>query len=257
MNIFKYIAKIILLKPLYNALIFLVWVMPGNSLGLAVIALTIVIKLILLPSSLKSTVAQKKLQDLQPQMEALKNKYKDDKQKQSKALMEFYSHHKVNPFSSCLPILLQLPILVIMYYVFRIGLDTSRFDLLYSFVPRPETVNSHFLWLNLGGFDPYYILPILTALTTFAYSWQMKLSQPKPDKKKAKSTDPSAQMQRMLNQQMIFLMPVMTLIIALRLPAALPLYWVVSNLFMMFQQWLVTSGKIGKAPVKVSIKQPS
>lgn len=252
MNIFKYLAKIILLKPLYNALIFLVWLAPGRSLGLAIIALTVITRLLLLPSTLKSTLAQRKLKDLQPEMNKIREKYKDDKQKQSRALMEFYSQHKVNPLGSCLPLLLQFPILIILYYVFRIGVDTSRFDLLYSFMPRPETVNSVFLGINLAKPDPHYILPIIAGLTQLAVGLQMRADMPKPQKEE----NQGEQMQRMLSQQMIFLTPLLTFFIALKLPSALPLYWIVYSLFLIIQQWLIMRGKIGgqKALVKVREK---
>ncbi len=252
MNIFKYLAKIILLKPLYNALIFLVWLMPGRNLGLAIIGLTIITRLILLPSSIKATVSQRRLKELQPEMDKIREKYKDDKQGQSKALLEFYFQHKINPLGSCLPLLIQFPILIILYYVFRIGVDTSRFDLLYGFMPRPETVNSLFLGINLAKPDPHFILPIIAGLSQLAVGLQMRADMPKPKK----DASQAEQMQGMLGQQMIFLTPLLTFFIAMKLPSALPLYWIAYSLFMIIQQWLIMKGKLGgqKATVKIREK---
>ena len=111
----------ILYQPLYNALILLVFIMPGNNVGLAIIALTVLVRIILLPSSLKGSRQQKKLQDLQPKLKELMAKYKDDKQKQAEVTAKFYKENKINPLGSCLPLLIQLPILIVLYYVFING----------------------------------------------------------------------------------------------------------------------------------------
>src|SRR3972149_8720304 len=145
----KYLLKLILYQPLYNALIFLVWLIPGHNVGLAIIILTVIIRLILLPSSMKATRQQKRMRDLQPEIQAIQARYKDDKAKQSQEIMAFYRENKINPLGSCLPLLIQLPILIILYYVFIHGLSTERFDLLYDFTPRPEVINTGFLGLNL------------------------------------------------------------------------------------------------------------
>jgi len=225
--------KTILYYPLLNALMLLVFIMPNHNVGLAIIALTVIIRLILLPSSLSAARQQKMMQDVQPELKALQEKYKDDKQKQAEVLAQFYKDNKINPLGSCLPLLIQLPILIILYYVFINGLDTSRFALLYSWVPRPDFINTTFLWLDLAKPDKYYILPIIAGLLQFYQGYQI---QPKTTTKPGEAPE----MTQMISKQMLYLMPVFTVIIAGRFPAALPLYWIITTIFAIGQQWWIS-----------------
>jgi len=231
----KLFVKTILYKPLYNALIFLVWLIPGHNVAWAIIILTAIIRLILLPSSLKAARAQIKLRDLQPELAKIQAEYKDDKTKQSQAVMAFYKKHKVSPWGSCLPLLIQFPILIVLYYVFINGLGMQRFDLLYSFMPRPEFINTVWLGIDLAKPDRW-ILPILTGILQYFQGRQMMPPSAKATGGKP-ADDKSGQMQSMLSKQMMYLMPVFTVIIAMRLPAALPLYWIITTLFAIGQQW--------------------
>ncbi|MCL5407160.1 MAG: YidC/Oxa1 family membrane protein insertase [Patescibacteria group bacterium] len=245
MTSIKYVLKLILYKPLFNALIFLVWLMPYHNVGLAIIILTIIIRLILLPSSMKATRQQKRMRDLQPEITALQEKYKDDKQKQSQELMAFYKKNNVNPLGSCLPLLIQLPILLVLYYVFINGLSTSRFDLLYQFTPRPEFINTWFLGLDLAKPDKF-ILPVIAGVLQYFQSRQ--LTPPSTGEK-------GQEMQAMIGKQMMYLMPLFTVIIAGRLPAALPLYWAVTTLFAVVQQWWVFRSPNGISKSKFQISK--
>lgn len=233
MTSIKYILKLILYQPLFNALIFLVWLMPGNNVGLAIIILTVIIRIILLPSSLKATRQQKRMKELQPEIAAIQEKYKGDKQRQSQEVMAFYKRNKINPLGACLPLLVQLPILIILYYVFISGLGTERFDLLYSFTPRPDFINTLFFGLDLAKPDRY-ILPVIAGILQYFQSRQLTPST-KPQK--------GQEMQTMISKQMMYLMPIFTVLIAGRLPAALPLYWAVTTLFAVVQQWWVFRDK--------------
>jgi YidC/Oxa1 family membrane protein insertase len=227
MSTIKLFLKTILYKPLFNALIFLVWLIPGHNVAWAIIILTIIIRLILLPSSLRAARAQMKLRDLQPELAKIQAEYKDDKTKQSQAVMEFYKKHQISPWGSCLPLLIQFPILIVLYYVFINGLGTQRFDLLYSFLPRPEVINTVWLGIDLARPDRW-ILPIMAGILQFIQGRQV---QPKPQPGKGQD------MQMAMSRQMLYLMPVFTVIIAMRLPAALPLYWIITTLFGIGQQW--------------------
>lgn len=235
MSSIKYVIKLILYRPLFNALILLVWLMPHNNVGLAIILLTILIRLILLPSSIKATRQQKRMKELQPEIAAIQSKNKDDKQKQSQELMAFYKNNNINPLGSCLPLLIQLPILLVLYYVFMNGLTTERFDLLYGFTPRPEVINTWFLGLDLAKPDRF-VLPIIAGILQFLQSRQ--LMGPTKSKSDASSAG-TGDMQNMISKQMMYLMPLFTVIIAGRLPAALPLYWATTTLFAVVQQWWV------------------
>lgn len=231
MVFFKGILKAILYKPLFNALIFLVWLIPGHNIAWAIIALTVIVRLILLPSSLKAARAQKKMKDLQPELQAIQAKFKGDKQKQSQAIMEFYKENKVSPLGSCLPLLVQFPILIVLYYVFINGLNTARFDLLYSFTPHSDILNT--VWFGLDMAKPdRWILPVIAGILQFIQSRQLAPAKPKA----GATSDPTA----MVSSQMMYLLPIFTVFIAGRLPAALPLYWIITNLFGIGQQWWVT-----------------
>ncbi len=231
MTTLKLIVKTILYKPLYNALIFLVWLIPGHNVAWAIIILTIIIRLILLPSSLNATRQQKRMRDLQPEIQALQEKFKDDKQQQAKELMEFYKKNKIHPLGSCLPLLIQLPILLVLYYVFINGLSTSRFDLLYNFMPRPEFIKTIFLGIDLAK-PERFILPVIAGILQYIQGRQLA---PMTAPKKEGGPDMSA----MISKQMLYLMPVFTVFIAGRLPAALPLYWIITTAFAIVQQWWV------------------
>ncbi|MCL5795249.1 MAG: YidC/Oxa1 family membrane protein insertase [Patescibacteria group bacterium] len=244
----KSFIKTILYQPLLNLLIFIVWLIPGHNVGIAIIVLTLLIRLILLPSSNKATEAQKKIQEIQPELDKIKEKYKNDQQAQAKATMEFYQVNKINPLSSCLPLLIQFPILIVLYYVFRYGLDTSHFDLLYSFVPRPEFMNTNFFGINIT--QPNIYLAILTGLAQF---WQSKQLMPK--KSTVTTSDKSGQFQKILTSQMTYIMPLFTVFIAMALPAALSLYWTVTSLFSVAQQYYVLKRPSKPEKVKITIRQ--
>ena len=132
--------------PLFNALVWLYNVIPGNDLGIAIIALTILIRFILYPLSKKAIQSQKAISQLQPKIKEIQKKYKN-KEEQAKAMMELYKKHKVNPMSGCLPILVQLPLLIALYRVFFNGLNPESLNLLYDFVSRPDSLNVVFLGL--------------------------------------------------------------------------------------------------------------
>jgi len=236
----KSIVKTILYQPLFNVLIFLVWLIPGHNVAWAIIILTIIIRIILLPSSLNATRQQKRMRDLQPKIQELQEQFKDDKQKQSQELMKFYRANKINPLGACLPLLIQLPILIILYYVFLNGLNTDRFDLLYSFTPHPETIKTVFLGIDLSK-PERFVLPVIAGILQFVQGWQIT---PKVQPKKGQ------QMQTMISKQMLYLMPVFTIFIAGKLPAALPLYWIITTAFAIVQQWWVFSREKSFEPVR-------
>ncbi|MDD5043910.1 MAG: YidC/Oxa1 family membrane protein insertase [Patescibacteria group bacterium] len=224
----------ILYQPLFNLLVFFYNIIPGHDVGLAIIALTIVIKLILFPFSLQSIKSQKSLQSLQPKIEELKKKYKDQKDKMAQAMMELYKQEKVNPFSSCLPLLIQLPFLLAVYQVFRSGLASNNFNLLYSFVANPEHINTiSFGFINLAQSNIY--LAVLAGLAQF---WQTKMMMakrpPAAVRKEAGAKDED--MSAIMNKQMTYFMPIFTVFIGASLPAGLTLYWFITTLLTALQQ---------------------
>lgn len=223
----KEIFHLFLVKPLLNALILFYNFIPGQDLGLAIIALTLLIRLILVPAFQKTLRSQKALQQLQPKIEGLKAKHKDDREAQSRAMLELYREHKVNPFSSCLPLLVQLPILIALYRVFLTGLNGLVEADLYPFTSNPGTINTHFLGLvELGR--PSFLFAFLAGAMQFV---QSKMSVPKQT-----PTDKTA---ALMNTQMVYFMPLLTVFIAASLPAGLSLYWVVTTVFAIVQQYYI------------------
>ena len=218
---------LVLIQPLLNALIWLYDIIPVHDLGLAIIALTILTRLILFPSFQKSLKSQKELQKLQPKLSELKNKFPNDKEAQTKATMELYKEHKINPFSSCLPLLLQLPILIALYRVFFAGLKGQLTGELYSFVANPGTINTGFFGL-MDLTRSSYVFGILAGALQFIQSKMLTPKSLAGDKTTA-----------MMNAQMVYFMPLITIVIAVRLPAGLALYWIVTTLFAIGQQYYI------------------
>ncbi|MFA6255255.1 MAG: YidC/Oxa1 family membrane protein insertase [Patescibacteria group bacterium] len=223
----------ILYQPLLNLLVFLYNIIPGHDLGLAIILLTVLIKLVLYPFARQSIKSQKALQDLQPKVEALKKQYKDDKEKMAKEMMVLYKAEKVNPLSSCLPLLIQLPFLIAVYQVFRTGLDSSSLSLLYPFVQNPGQLNA----ISFGFLDLAKVNLVLAGLTGLAQFWQTKMLMAKKQPKIEGAKDEN--MMAMMNKQMLYFMPVFTVIIGASLPAGLVLYWLVMTVLTALQQLLM------------------
>jgi YidC/Oxa1 family membrane protein insertase len=188
--------------------------------------------LILWPTAIKALKSQKEMREIQPLVEEVKQKY--GKEEQAQKLMELYKEHKINPLGSCLLMLIQLPIIMVLYQVFRNGLTTAGFSTLYSFMPHPGVIDTHFLGLNLSTPDKW-ILPIITGLLQLVQTKQMQaLTRPMTN---AKTDDSQAAMMVAMNKNMLYLTPVMTVLFSMRLPAALPLYWLMNTLFAIVQQW--------------------
>ncbi len=232
MNIFTTLFNTILYQPLFNALILLYAFLPGHDFGIAIIVLTLIIKLIFYPLGTQSIRSQKVLSDLQPKIQEIQKKYKNDKEQQMKLTMELYKKEKINPFSGCLPLLIQLPILIALYRVFWHGLQPSEMSYLYRFVPNPGSIDPTFLGIiNLSA--PNIILAILAGVLQFV---QVKMvtpkSQPKEGGKNMQFTD-------MIQKQTLYFLPIFTIFILWRLPSAIGLYWVAITIFSIIQQYLI------------------
>lgn len=221
----------ILYQPLYNLLILLAGFVPGHSIGIAIVLLTIIIRLILLPNSLKAARLQVKNMALQPEINRIRSEIKD-KQEQLKATMELYKKEGASPLGSCLPLLIQLPILAAVYKVFRMGLGNSEAYSLYSFVPHIDNLNVFFLGFDLNAVDPW-VLPILAALLQFGFSMMMTPKQPKTQAKN--TNDPMA----MMSKQMLYFPAIITLFFGKTMPAGLVIYWIVTTVFSIGQQWYI------------------
>lgn len=214
-----------------------------QDLGIAIILLTIIIKLILWPLSRKSIKSQKALQDLQPKIDELKEKYKGNQQAMGKELMALYKKYKVNPFSSCLPLLIQFPVFIAIYRVFREDLN-KHLDLVYSFLARPEIINASLLGL-LDLSKPNIYLAVLAGAAQF---WQAKMMMAKKTKNTSTVTGKKEGMAEIMNKQMLYFMPAITIFIGVTLPGGLTLYWLVLTLLTVLQQSLIVKSQ-EKTPI--------
>jgi YidC/Oxa1 family membrane protein insertase len=227
-------------EPIFNLLIGLHNIIPGRDIGIAIILLTIIIKLVLWPLQQKALKSQKALQDLQPKVQELKKKYpnKEDQEKMAKEMMAIYSKEKVNPLSSCLPLMIQIPIFIALYRSMMHGLDSSGFEALYSFVENPGTIVPSLLGL-VDLASPNYFLAIAAAVAQY-FQAKMMISRQQPKK------TPGAQDEQMLasmNKSMIYMMPGLTLFIGVQLPGGLALYWLVMTLLTILQQYFFFNKK--------------
>lgn len=224
----------ILYQPLFNALVFLYQYIPGRDFGIAVISLTLIIRVIFYPLMAKSIKSQKVMSEIQPKVQEIQKKYKDDKEKQAKETMALYKKEKVNPLGGCLPILIQLPILIALYRVFWKGLQPETMDFLYSFVPNPGTIDPTFLGIiNLA--EASILLAIIAGISQF---FQTKTLMPKT-KQPVSQGGQMAQFSGMMQKQMLYFFPILTVFILWRLPSAIGIYWIVTALFTVLQQHLV------------------
>jgi len=233
-------------QPLYNILVFLYDFLPGGDFGVAIIAVTLLIKFALLPLSKKQIKSQKKMQEIQPELKKIQQKYKNNKEKQTKEVMKFYKENKANPFSGCLPMIFQIVFLIAIYRVIinisNAGLTVNQGDL-YSFVINPGNINNWFLRI-IDLSKPSIVIAVLAAGAQF---WQTKMMLLKnneknklknsehKDKKKEKD-DGKPDFAQIMNKQMVVLGPMMTLFIGVKFAAGLAIYWLVSTLFAVFQQ---------------------
>lgn len=237
-SIIGYIWKTFLYRPIYNVLIFFTSVLPYHSLGLAIILLTILIRTILLIPSQKALRSQKKLQQVQPKLEAIKKKYKDNQQKIGEETMRIWKEHKVNPFGSCLPMLLQFPVLIGLFYVIRDVTIPDNTYLLYSPLQNfpIEQISVNFLRIFDLTKNNVYILPLIVGGLQFLQmklQFALKKSKEKEEKKK------EAKEMAVMNNVMTYFMPVMIAVFTASVPAGVGLYWGTSTLYGIGQQIVV------------------
>lgn len=221
-----------LYQPLFNSLVFLYVFIPGNDFGIAIIVLTILIKLLLYPLGDKAIKSQRAFLKVQPKIKEIQEKYKEDKETQVKEIMNVYKQEKINPFSSITSLIIQLPILIALYWVFWQGFQPSQMSNLYGFIPNPGQINPSFLGIiNLSQAN--WVFAVVASVLQFV---QAKTAAIKKKTDKTKKSDIS----KMMEKQMEYFLPFFTLIILFRLPAAIGLYWIVNTLFTIIQQYVLT-----------------
>ena len=233
-------------QPFYNILVFLYNVIPGQDFGIAIIVMTIALRLALMPLYSKQVRSQKQMQELQPKIKELQKEHKNDKEKQTKELMAFYKKHKVNPFAGCLPLVVQLVVFIAIY---KVLLNLSQAHLvvtpadLYAFVSNPGTINNIFF----GVVDLSIPSPSIGVLAAIAQYFQTKmLLHKKTTEKKSKPQESDTEKPdfgQMMTKQMLYIGPAVTVFIGFTFPSGLALYWLVSTLFMLLQQVMMTDAQ--------------
>ena len=233
---------IVLFQPLFNSLVVLYNYLPGHDFGIAIIFLTIIIRIILYPVSVKALNSQKALQALQPKMQEIQKKHKDNKEQLAKETLELYRKEKINPFSGLFLAIIQLPILIALYTVFWKGLNPAELANLYSFVYNPGEINSIFLGI-IDLSKANFVLAVLAGIFQF---FQTKMLMPKNSPIKGKGSD----MSQIMQKQMVYFFPFLTVFILMNLPSAIGLYWIVSGLFSIIQQYFILkkSPKLSNSP---------
>jgi YidC/Oxa1 family membrane protein insertase len=229
----------VLVHPLLNLLVYLYQYIP--DIGIVIILITVLVRLVLLPSFHKSMKHQRALQALQPKMQEIKEKHKDDQEKQALAMMELYKVHKVNPLSSCLPILIQLPLLLALYRVFIQSLNGEQLQGLYSFVADPGKINAMFLgFVDLAAKGNYWMAG-LAAILQFFQTWMMQ--------KQSKASSPAATdaTSQAMQSYIMYLLPAMTFFFGFQFPAGLALYWVTTTVFGIAQQYYILNKEAREA----------
>ena len=225
------IFNLILYKPMFNSLVLFYNYLPGHDFGVAIIVLTLLIKIILYPLSVKAFKSQKVLQDLQPKMKQIQEKHKDDKEKLAKETLELYKIEKINPFSGLFLAFIQLPILIALYTVFKQGLKPGELNNLYNFIANPGHINPVFLnFIDLSKPNIYFA--IFAGISQF---FQTKIMSSNLKKDKNNSHDMAQTMQT----QMLYIFPIITIVILISLPSAIGLYWIVSSIFSIIQQYYI------------------
>lgn len=211
---------LIIYQPLFNILVFLYNIVPGHDIGIAIILLTLLVKVILHPLTRRTTHHQKGLQALAPQVKKLKEKHKGDPVMLSQETMKLYKEYGVSPAGGCLPLFIQIPILIGLFQVFRMGFTSEALSDLYSFIANTGALNP----LAFGFLDLSKKITVVAVVAGAAQFIQGYFFTPRPEK----GTNDTAQI---FSQQMIFMAPAITFFISLTLPSALPFYWLVNTLF--------------------------
>jgi len=222
--------RTILSQPLLNGLVLLYEYVAFEDLGVAIILLTVLVRIILFPLFHKTAKHQKIAQRIQPEVKKIQSKHKNDREAQTKALMALYQEHRVNPLTPIFLLILQLPILFALYRLFINGFNSDSIALLYSFVPEPQNITQTFL--GIIALDKVNIPLVITAAAAQYVQGVLAVGRPSSRKN---LTGQAAKMAKMS----VYIGPVIALVVLFRLPAAVGLYWLTSTLFSIIQQTIV------------------
>jgi YidC/Oxa1 family membrane protein insertase len=236
----SYIWHTFFFDPVYNALVFFIDVVPGGDVGIAIILTVLLVKTILLPISIKAAKTQKIMREIEPKIKEIKETHKEDKQAQAQAMMEIYRDAGMNPFASIFLVFLQIPIIISLYFAVSSGggvaLPDINVELLYSFVAEPVNITMNFLGM-IDILDKSILLALGAGVTQYIF---VTLSMPKlPPKEEGAEPNMKDDFMRNMQTQMKYVMPVLITVIAYTISAAIALYFLVSNLTSIAQEFYI------------------
>jgi YidC/Oxa1 family membrane protein insertase len=227
-------------QPIYNALIFIINNITFGDVGFGIILLTILVKFILFPLTKKSIKSQILMKRIEPDLKQIKKDF-PDKQEQAKKTFELYKKYGVNPFSGCLVVLLQLPVIFALYYVFYKGLSLGTGPL-YSFIQVPVDLHTNFLGL-IDVHSKSIVLAILAGISQFIQGYLATPIKPKVEIVKDMTPNQPKTFQEQLSDSMQmnvrYVLPIFIAFIAYQISAAVALYWITSNVFTIGQEWYI------------------
>lgn len=237
---FSTIWHVFFFDPIYNSLVFFIDVVRGGDVGLAIILTVILVKVVLLPLSLKAARTQLIMREIEPKIQEIKEKYKDKREEQALRMMQIFQEAKINPLSSIFLLLIQIPIVIALYLAVYSGggikLPEINTALLYSFIPVPE--NASMLFLGMLDIAAKSLpLALLAGITQYIHT---ALSLPKPTPRDPnKEPNFKDDLARSMHIQMRYVMPVLIFFVAYSISAAIALYFTVSNLMAIGQEYIV------------------
>lgn len=226
--------------PIYNVLVYFIDILPNGDVGLAIIATVVVVKMILLPLSIKAVKTQRIMREIEPKVKEIKEKYKDNREEQARAMMLVYKDANMNPFASVALVFIQIPIVIALYLAVSRGggvpLPGINTDLLYSFVAEPLAITMNFLQ-TIDILERSLLLAVAAGVTQYFYT---SLSMPKMEPRDPNKTpDLKEDFMRNMQLQMRYVMPVLIGVVAYTLSAAIALYFFVSNVVGIAQEFWV------------------
>lgn len=236
MSVIQSLFNTVIYEPIYNALVFFVNVIPGGDVGFAVIVLTLIIKFILFPLSLVAVRTQVVMREIDPELKRLRKELKDKPEELAKKTLALFKEKKINPFASIFLILIQLPVIIGLYFVFLSGGNGAGFDpaFLYSFISLPSNVSFSFLGIiDLTGRS--ISLAVLVAISQFIVGKMMMPLTPQNDDEKSFQND----LAKSMHIQMRYVFPIVMGGIAYAISATVALYFLVSNAFAFGQELYV------------------
>lgn len=233
-----------LVEPLYNMFIFLIGIMPGGDVGLAIIILTLMVRIVFYPAFTASIRTQMGMQAIQGELDEINKKYKDNAEERGRRTMALFKEHKVRPFASIVALMVQIPIFLALYFTFlREGLPSISTNLLYSFVPVPDAINIEFLGiLNLLSAHVIPLALLVGGLQYLVARYSLART-PRPGVAKER-----AAVHHMQQRMILYFLPAVIGVVSYSLPAAAGLYFAVGNIISLGQEWLIRRSREVKTP---------